>query len=63
MIKFDLNFPEPDQEPLPPSIRSVDEINEWIEEDYERWSDRTVYEKDKKRNSVNVLFSLKLRRP
>jgi len=54
----DLHFPVFTAEPLPPSLRSVDEINTWIEQDYPFLFDRTIYEREKARLSVNVPFRL-----
>lgn len=54
-----LNFPVIKNDPLPPSLRSIDEINKWIEHDYQLFFNRRLYEEEKKRNSVNVRFSLK----
>ncbi len=57
MIKtIELNLPRIDGKPLPPSLRSVDEINEWIEQDYALFFNRELYEKEKRRISVNVPF-------
>jgi hypothetical protein len=57
-IEADLHFPIFTSEPLPPSLRSIDEINQWIEQDYELFFDREIYEKEKMRLSVNVPFVL-----
>ena len=53
-----LNLPFFTGDPLPPSLRSVDEIDQWIEEDYQHFFKREDYEKEKLKNSVNVPFSL-----
>ena len=53
-----LSFPDIGPEQLPPSIRSVDEIDEWIQQDYEAFFDREAYEKQKQELSVNVPFRL-----
>jgi hypothetical protein len=53
-----LNLPVIKGEPLPPSIRSMDEVDKWIEEDYALFFDREVYENEKRLNSVNVPFKL-----
>jgi hypothetical protein len=53
-----LNLPRITSEPLPPSIRSIDEVDKWIEEDYALFFDREVYEKEKRLNSVNIQFKL-----
>ncbi|MDD5675161.1 MAG: hypothetical protein PHC61_13415 [Chitinivibrionales bacterium] len=54
----DLNLAIFESEPLPPTERSVDEINNLIEDDYLLFFDRDAYEKEKKSNSVNIVFSL-----
>ena len=43
----------------PSSIRSIDEIIEWIDELYMDVFDREQYEKEKKLFSVNVPFILR----
>ena len=53
-----LNFPIILKGPLPPSLRSMDEINEWIEQDYDLFFDRAIYEKEKLLYSVNIPFVL-----
>jgi hypothetical protein len=59
-MKNELNLPSFNTEPLPPSLRSMDEINSWIEQDYALFFDRELYEKEKKLLSVNVPFILKI---
>jgi hypothetical protein len=54
----ELNLPLIKNDQAPPSLRTVDEVNEWIEQDYQIFFNRTVYEEEKKRNSVNVPFVL-----
>jgi hypothetical protein len=54
-----LNFPNIKKDMSPPSLRSIDEINEWIEQDFPYLFDRELYEKEKRRNSVNVRFTLR----
>jgi hypothetical protein len=54
----ELNLPEIQIEPTPPSLRTMDEIDTWIEEDYALFFDRDIYEKEKRLNSVNVPFKL-----
>ncbi len=54
----DLHLPSVDHEPLEPSIRTVDEINTWIEQDYPRFFDRAAYEAEKRMNSVDSPFVL-----
>ncbi len=56
--KNELNLPVIENEPLPQSIRSMDEINEWIEHDYQLFFDRKVYEREKRLCSVNIPFIL-----
>ena len=41
-----------------PSLRSMDEIDEWIEQDFSFLFNRESYEKEKRRCSVNVRFKL-----
>lgn len=43
---------------LPHSLRSMDEINEWIEQDYLLFFNREAYEREKRALSVNVPFVL-----
>lgn len=54
----ELNLPIIESEPSPPSIRSMDEVDKWIEEDYKLFFDREAYETEKRLNSVNVPFKL-----
>lgn len=53
-----LKLPVITKEPLPPLLRSIDEIDRWIEENYALFFDREIYEKEKRLNSVNVPFVL-----
>jgi hypothetical protein len=53
-----LNLPIIKDDPLPPSLRSMDEINTWIEQDYKLFFNRELYEKEKRLLSVNVPFVL-----
>lgn len=53
-----LKFPVIKEDPLPPSIRSVDEIYKWIKTIYPFVFNREIYEKEKRKNSVNVKFVL-----
>jgi hypothetical protein len=53
-----LKLPVIENEPLPPSLRTLDEIDQWIEEDYKLFFNREIYEKEKRLNSVNVPFRL-----
>jgi hypothetical protein len=43
---------------LPPTPRSLDEIDAWIQEDYELFFDRESYEREKKRMTVPQQFKL-----
>jgi hypothetical protein len=54
----DLNLPVLTGPQKPVSIRSIDEIIGWIDENYVLFFDRDVYEKQKARFSVNVKFVL-----
>jgi hypothetical protein len=54
----DLNLPVFKSEPFPPILRSMDEINEWIEQDYLLFFDREAYEQEKRLYSVNIPFML-----
>jgi hypothetical protein len=54
----ELNLPLIKNEPAPPSLRTVDEVNEWIEQDYRLFFDRSIYENEKRKNSVDVPFVL-----
>jgi hypothetical protein len=54
----ELDLPLVKSDPAPPSVRTVDEVNQWIEQDYRYFFDRAVYEKEKRLNSVNVPFVL-----
>ena len=53
-----LKFPVIKGKALPPSLRSMDEIEAWIEHDYAILFRRDIYEAEKKRYSVNVPFKL-----
>jgi hypothetical protein len=57
-MENELNLPSFDSEPLPPSLRSMDEINKWIEHDYKLFFNRDLYEKEKRQNSINKPFVL-----
>ena len=56
--KDKLNFPVIKNDPSPPSLRTIDEVNQWIEHDYQFLFNRKRYEKEKRKNSVNVRFVL-----
>lgn len=53
-----LEFPVFSQPMSPPMVRSMDEINEWIEQDYALFFNRERYELEKKKMSVNTIFIL-----
>jgi hypothetical protein len=53
-----LDLPVFKSEPLPPSLRTIDEIDQWIEHDYLLFFDRKIYDKEKKLFSVNIPFIL-----
>ncbi len=57
-MEGDLNFPVFKSETLPPSLRTIDEIDRWIEEDYLLFFDRESYDREKKLYSVNIPFVL-----
>jgi hypothetical protein len=54
----DLNFPVIKAAMAPPSVRSIDEINSWIESDFPFLFDRASYEQRKRDLSVETRFSL-----
>jgi hypothetical protein len=54
----ELHFPVIKGGMLPHSLRSMDEINEWIEQDYQLFFNREAYEREKRACSVNVPFVL-----
>ncbi len=56
--RYKLNLPVFTKNPRPHAIRSIDEINEWIEHDYNLFFNCEIYEKEKKRYSVKVPFKL-----
>ena len=43
---------------LPPTLRTIDEIDQWIQENYELFFDREAYEKEKDRLTVTQPFKL-----
>jgi hypothetical protein len=55
-VENNLDFPVFKSEPLAPSLRTIDEIDQWIEQDYLLFFDRTIYDKEKKLYSVNIPF-------
>jgi hypothetical protein len=54
----ELDFPVIKEQMAAPSIRSIDEINTWIEEDYKLFFDRKTYEREKRLLSVTKIFTL-----
>jgi hypothetical protein len=52
----ELKLPVFTGESLPTSLRTMDEIDRWIEENYALFFNREIYEKEKRMNSVNVPF-------
>ena len=54
----EINFPMIESELLNSSLRSIDEVNEWIEHDYQIFFNRSFYEREKRLNSVNIRFKL-----
>jgi hypothetical protein len=56
--KNKLNLPVVGPGVLPPTLRSIDEIDEWIAQDYELFFDRETYEREKDRMSVPQQFKL-----
>ena len=57
-MEGDLNLPDFKTGQLPPSLRTIDEIDRWIEEDYLLFFDRESYDREKKLCSVNIPFVL-----
>ena len=45
-------------EMLPPTLRDINVIDQWIEEDYALFFDRAVYEREKDRLTVTQPFKL-----
>ena len=58
MIDAEIEFPVFKEPMLPPSERTMDEIDTWIEEDYLFLFDRKRYEEEKRRLSVAERFVL-----
>ena len=54
----DLIFPTFRETMLSPSIRSLDEINTWIEQDYSLFFDSKLYRQEKYKLSVDKRFIL-----
>jgi hypothetical protein len=57
-MEYELNLPVFKTEPLPPSLRTIDEIDRWIEQDFLLFFDREIYDREKKLCSVNIPFVL-----
>jgi hypothetical protein len=57
-MEHELHLPVINGEMSPPSLRSMDEINEWIEHDYALFFNREKYEREKRAYSVSVPFVL-----
>jgi hypothetical protein len=57
-MENELDLPVFKSEPLPPSLRTLDEIDQWIEQDYLLFFDRESYDREKKLCSVNIPFIL-----
>jgi hypothetical protein len=53
---LEINLPVVKTPMKPPSVRTMDEIIMWIEQDYELFFDRTEYEKRKLAQSVYKRF-------
>jgi hypothetical protein len=53
---LDINLPVFDKPMQPASVRSLDEINNWIEQDYKLFFNRAEYEKNKLKCSVQKPF-------
>ena len=54
----ELNLPRFDAEALPPSLRPLDQIIAWLDEDYALFFNRAAYEAEKLRLSVDKPFVL-----
>jgi|GEM_PF-4251980 len=52
MSEPDIVLPEFDRPMAPPSVRTMDEIDAWIEETYSYFFDRDRYEEEKRGLSV-----------
>jgi hypothetical protein len=57
-MENELELPVFKSEPFPPSLRTLDEIDRWIEQDYLLFFDRESYDREKKLCSVNIPFEL-----
>lgn len=54
----DIKFPVFTEPSTPPSTRSIDEIDAWIEQDYREFFNREAYEREKIILSVDTPFVL-----
>jgi hypothetical protein len=54
----ELNFPVFLEDMAPPSVRTMDEIDSWIEHDYEIFFNREKYTEEKIKLTVGTIFSL-----
>ncbi|MBD3241067.1 MAG: hypothetical protein GF331_10820 [Chitinivibrionales bacterium] len=57
-VRDELHLPVYAGDPKGPSVRSLDEIDRFIEEDYALFFDRASYERRKRGLSVNRPFTL-----
>ncbi|MBD3240553.1 MAG: hypothetical protein GF331_08215 [Chitinivibrionales bacterium] len=57
-IRDELHLPTLPDDPKGPSVRSLDEIDRFIEEDYALYFDRASYERRKRELSVDRPFTL-----
>jgi hypothetical protein len=55
---YDLDLPVIKTKMSPPSIRSFEEIEQWLDEMYDQFYDAESYAKEKDRLSVNKMFTL-----
>jgi hypothetical protein len=61
-----LKLPSLDREPAPPSAQTLDQIDQWIEQDHDLFFDRESYQRSKLLLSVEQEFVLRespIRRP
>lgn len=59
IASFPLIFPEISEKMAPPSIRTIDEIDSWIEHDYALFYDQEKFLEEKKKMSVYERFVLR----
>jgi hypothetical protein len=57
-MNTDITLPDFEKAMLPVLERSMDDINSWIEEDFELFFNQAIYEDSKKRLSVKYQFTL-----